>query len=386
MRLRHRDGTDVYVSYCTNVHAARDLTDIIRQLDRYARPVRERLGRTDLGLGLWLPYEAAAALDQDPALLHGLRRELEARGLFAATLNGFPYRDFHGTRVKKRVYRPDWADPRRLDYTLMLVRILAVLMPDDVTEGAVSTLPLGWRAGWGAAEDAAARAALDRLHTEIEDHTARTGRRVRVGLEPEPGCVVERSGDLAGLAGLGDTVGVCLDTCHLAVAFESPRRFLTALDEAGLGLVKLQAACAVEAARPAERATRNSLEALAEERYLHQVRTLGAAGVTGADDLPEAFDGLPADDPWRVHFHAPLHRERLGALRTTQHVLTDTLDAVLGGPRPLTRHIEVETYTWDVLPAAEPAAEDGLVPGIASELDWLVTRLQKTGLEELSYG
>jgi hypothetical protein len=253
----------------------------------------------------------------------------------------------------------------------------------------VSTLPLGWRVGWGPVEDTAARAALDRLHTEVEAHTARTGRRVRVGLEPEPGCVVERSADLARLAGLGDTVGICLDTCHLAVAFESPQEFLTALDGAGLGLAKLQAACAVEAAWPAQQAARESLETLAEERYLHQVRALGATGVTGADDLPEAFVGLSADEPWRVHFHAPLHRERLGALHTTQHVLTDALDAVVGGEHPLTRHIEVETYTWDVLPArhaSEASADGGLIAGIASELDWLVTRLQKTGLEELPHG
>lgn len=385
MRLRHPDGTDVYVSYCTNVHPARTVTDIVDQLDRYARPVRERLGRPELGLGLWLPYEAAAALDQDPELLGRLRRELSTRGLFTATLNGFPYRDFHGARVKKRVYRPDWADPRRLDYTLMLARILGALMPDDIDEGAISTLPLGWRVGWTDAKDAAARTALDRLHTELEAHAARTGRRIRVGLEPEPGCVVERAGQLTRLAGLGDTVGVCLDTCHLAVAFESPPEFLTALRGAGRPLVKLQAACAVEAARPSEPAARESLEALAEERYLHQVRALGATGVQGVDDLPEAA-ALPADRPWRVHFHAPLHRERLGALTTTQHVLGDALDTVLGGPHPLTRHIEVETYTWDVLPAREPSTADGLVAGIASELDWLITRLHKTGLEELSYG
>src|SRR5262250_1909795 len=106
MRFRHRSGGTVLVSYCTNVHAARNLADVLEQLDRYGQPVREKVGWAELGLGLWLPAPVAAGLAADPADVARLRRELRARGLAVVTMNGFPYRDFHDRTVKKRVYRP----------------------------------------------------------------------------------------------------------------------------------------------------------------------------------------------------------------------------------------------------------------------------------------
>lgn len=381
MRFRHPDGTDVLVSYCTNVHAVRDVADLFAQLDRYATPIREKLGWERLGLGLWLPRPVAAAVVQDSALATRLRRELEVRGLAVVTMNGFPYQDFHATEVKKLVYRPDWTDRRRLDYTLDLATVLAGLLPDGELEGTISTLPLGWRTGWTGAMGGEARALLDELDQELDALAGRTGRRIRVGLEPEPGCVVERADQVVThLSGLGPNVGICLDTCHLAVGFETPQRFLDALDTAGLPLVKLQAACAVEVASPGSPSGRASLQRLAEPRYLHQVRAATGQDVQGVDDLCDTAS-LPDQDPWRVHFHAPLNRRHLGPLRTTQDVLVDTMTRVLSGPHPATRHIEVETYTWDVLPAESGAAGHDVVSGIAQELSWIAKELANLAVE-----
>ncbi|MGO4423114.1 xylose isomerase, partial [Streptomyces sp. MCAF7] len=188
MRFRHPDGTTVHLAYCTNVHPAETLDGVMAQLRDHCAPVRRRLGRDRLGIGLWLARDAARTLDTDPAALRALRRELDRGGLEVVTLNGFPYEGFGAAEVKYRVYKPDWADPERLEYTTALARILTGLLPDDVTEGSVSTLPLGWRTTWSADRARAGQRALSTLAERLDALAELTGRSVRVGLEPEPGC------------------------------------------------------------------------------------------------------------------------------------------------------------------------------------------------------
>ncbi|WP_030661925.1 metabolite traffic protein EboE [Streptomyces cellulosae] len=382
MRFLHPDGTTVHLGYCSNVHQAEDLQGVIAQLGDHAESVRERLGADRLGIGLWLARGVVTELVQDEGALERLKSELRVRGLETVTLNAFPYAGFHREVVKKDVYEPDWADEARLEYTLDCARVLAALLPDDVDRGSVSTLPLAWRTPWTPACAEEARHALYRLTTGLAALEAWTGRRIRVGFEPEPGCVVETTTQaVRELGGLDpERLGVCLDACHLAVQFEHPAEALRRLAEAGLPVVKLQASCAVEAEDPADPAARAALQRLAEPRFLHQTRTVADGHVLGVDDLPDALDGdLPVDSgPWRVHFHAPLHTDPDPPLRTTAGQLDQVLAGLLGGPSALCDHIEVETYTWSVLP--EPPA--GLPGGIAAELAWARDRLIGLGLKE----
>ena len=81
MRFRHPDGSTVHLAYCTNVHPAETLDGVLAQLRDHCEPVRRRLGRDRLGIGLWLAKDAAHALVTDPAALRGLRCELDRRGL-----------------------------------------------------------------------------------------------------------------------------------------------------------------------------------------------------------------------------------------------------------------------------------------------------------------
>ncbi|MEG3626623.1 metabolite traffic protein EboE [Streptomyces poriticola] len=397
MRFRHPDGSVVHLAYCTNVHPAETLDGVLAQLRDHCEPVRRRLGRDRLGIGLWLARDAAHALVTDPAALRGLRTELDRRGLEVVTLNGFPYQGFGAEQVKYRVYRPDWADPERLEHTTSLARLLAGLLPDDVTDGSISTLPLAWRTAYDDARADKARVALATLAERLDALHELTGRSIRAGLEPEPGCVVETTRDaLAPLAAIGHRrIGICVDTCHLATSFEDPHTALDALAEARVPVVKCQLSAALHAEQPRLPEVRRALAAFAEPRFLHQTRTVTAAGppgpagspeLHGTDDLDDALTGdtLPDTAPWRAHFHVPLHAAPAAPLTSTLPVLEAALNRLVGGPHPVTRHLEVETYTWHALPPElRPRARTQLTDGIAAELTLARDLLTGLGLKEL---
>lgn len=389
MRFRHPDGSTVHLAYCTNVHPAETLDGVLAQLRDHCEPVRRRLGRDRLGIGLWLARDAAHALVTDPAALRGLRGELDRRGLEVVTLNGFPYEGFGAEEVKYRVYKPDWADPERLEHTTSLARLLAGLLPDDVSQGSISTLPLAWRTAYDDARADKARSALVTLAERLDALEELTGRSIRVGLEPEPGCVVETTHDaIAPLTAIGhDRIGICVDTCHLATSFEDPHTALDALTAARVPVVKSQLSAALHAEHPCEPAVREALAAFAEPRFLHQTRTTTAAGgLHATDDLDEALagDALPDTAPWRAHFHVPLHAAPAAPLTSTLPVLKAALTRLVGGPHPLTHHLEVETYTWQALPPElRPATRAQLADGIAAELTLARDLLTDLGLKEL---
>ncbi|WP_298330213.1 metabolite traffic protein EboE [Haloactinopolyspora sp.] len=387
MRFRHPDGTIVHLAYCTNVHPTHDVEALIDQLVRYGGGVRERLAAPRLGLGLWLPAPVAARLAGEADIAR-VQEALDANGLEVVTLNAFPYQGFHDRQVKKAVYHPDWVEQARLDYTLDCAAVLARLLPDDAARGSISSLPLAWRDPWTAQREQQALDHLGRLADGLAKVEAETGRTIRVGLEPEPGCVVETVHDAVERLGGVDTerIGVCVDACHLAVEFESPDSALAELAGSGLSVVKAQASAALQIDEPGSTTAQAALRAYAEDRFLHQVREWSRDRKAGRDDLPEALGGpaaLPGEGPWRVHFHVPVHEHPDPPLRVTQEHLTDTLGGLFGAAGAVTDHVEVETYTWSVLPQGRrPAGEAGLIDGLAAELRWTARRLTEDfGLE-----
>ncbi|RKT35857.1 xylose isomerase-like TIM barrel protein [Microbacterium sp. AG1240] len=371
------------LSYCTNVHPAEDLDGIIEQLDVHAGPVRAAAGLATLGVGLWIPAETAAVLAADASTRARLSTALDRNALTLRTINAFPYRGFHDDVVKLAVYRPDWTTAERLRYTLDCATLLAELLPEGAS-GSISTLPLGWREGWDAAADAAAEAALGALADGLREIERRTGRTVRVGIEPEPGCILDDVADVVAWLGArphlsaDGLLGLCLDTCHLAVSFADPAAAVAAAERAGVRIVKVQASVALELTDPSADGAREALAPFAEARYVHQVRARPAASVAefAADDLPEVLAADPAwptDRPWRVHVHIPLHATPAPPLRATTEVLRAAVDAVLQTPHGREAHLDVETYTWTVLP--DHLQPDSLVEGIAAELRWAITQL-----------
>jgi sugar phosphate isomerase/epimerase len=395
MRLRHRDGQTVHLAYGTNVRPAADLRGILDQLDSDAVPVREELGVDLLGLGLWLAAPVASALAASFSMRRRLRSELALRGLEVVTLNGFPYRD-PGTDdgpprgrttmaepadagssrsrlspAKRAVYRPDWTQRERLEYTLDLARVLCDLMPEDAERGSVSTVPVAWREPWDSDRADRADRLLEDLADGLAEITWHTGRLVRVGFEPEPGCLIETSAQaVEHLSDVDPTfLGICLDLAHLACAWESPATAVEALREHRLQIVKVQLSAALVAEDPV--AARPILEHFAEPRFPHPTRTPSG---DGADDLPEALDGDLAG-PWRVHVHVPLHTRAPEPLTTTLPVARAALAELFAGAEALTDHVEVETATWAYrVPAGRLSAD------AAAEVEFAHAELDELGL------
>jgi hypothetical protein len=146
-------------------------------------------------------------------------------------------------------------------------------------------------------------------------------------------------------------------------------------------VVKVQVSAALGAEYPQEASTAAALRGYAEPRFLHQTRN--AAG-KAADDLAEALDAGLAG-PWRVHYHVPLHAAPQPPLHATLDVLRGALAELVGGETAACDHLDVETYTWSVLPPAQrPSGPAQLAEGIAAELRFTRDELLALGLSERS--
>ncbi|MDZ4830894.1 MAG: metabolite traffic protein EboE [Phycisphaerae bacterium] len=362
------------IAYCTNVHAGADLATTIANLETHAARVRELVApRATLGIGLWLSDAAAAELSVRDDVRR-LRDRLDALGLAVVTMNGFPFGDFHGACVKHAVYEPHWAQRSRLVYTLRLAEILSDLVPPGTAHASISTLPIGWRSTFSA-DSCGGSVGLAISHLEGAAHglariEAERGVRITVDVEPEPGCLLDRSQHVVDLfeQSLHSDVarrylGVCHDICHAAVMFESQAEALAIYHRAGIRVNKVQVSSAIEC--DGSDAAVQALSKFAEPRYLHQTCVSDERGdVRFFEDLPDAIAARPRGT-WRTHFHVPIHLLTLDSLGTTQREIRACL-AALGHERPT---LEIETYAWTVLPESLRPAR--LADGIADEFRWL---------------
>jgi len=421
MRLVHaaHPGRDLWLGYCLNLRAPESLAELQADIAEVVLPVRDALcgaAPRAFGVGLYLPAALARALARDPAGTAALRAFLHAERLVPFTFNAFPYGGFQRDGVKREVFRPTWADQERLDYTLDVAAVAAALAP-EVGDGhvSISTHP-GAFGAWLTDRSLLRRCAegLGRALAGLAELEARGGPRCVLALEAEPRASAGTSRALAEYLvfarevaarvlrtehGRSDDVaravvarhlGTCLDACHAAVEFEAPDDALRlATFDGPLG--KLQVSNALALPRPAERPDAvAALLALDEPRYLHQ--TTGKLGaellrVEDLDELRRALEGAEsqrwlAAEEWRCHFHVPIDREALdGGLATTRATADSLLALAAAEPERWgtpALHVEVETYTWSVLPggAVRGAA---LAAGVERELRHALTRLGVAG-------
>lgn len=380
------------VGYCTNVHAGVDMAAIRENLLQFAVPARKSIGRGPLGVGLWLPAEAARQLSSGEAAAFG--DFLQENQLHAFTINGFPYDNFHQPVVKHKVYQPTWYQPERLEHTKQLADVLAVLLPESETVGSISTLPIGWPNQQSSeaekqASIAQAGANFRALANHLQELEAKTGRKIVVAIEPEPGCELDTTSDVIEFfqaelpeASHRKYITVCHDICHSAVMMESQTEVIQQLADAGIGIGKVQVSSAIVAdwslmAIGRRKEAIEQLSQFAEDRYLHQTgRQTENNEFELAEDLPSLLastqdqgDPVWGDQKWVVHFHVPIFLERFGHLTTSQTDVLDCLAALRSSSIEFTGHLEVETYAWTVLPGA--MRKRGLSEDIAGEINWL---------------
>ena len=370
------------LSYCTNVHPCRSCKDLEKIISQEARSVQEQCG-FDIGIGLWLPEVVMSEVAQDENVTRSIARLLADRGLQCYSLNAFPFGDFHSERVKEKVYLPDWSDTRRLEYTGMCSDFLAEILTGE-DEGSISTLPLAFKQAVQTTEFY--KRAIDQLMQlarDLDRLRHKTGKTIRLAIEPEPFCLLEttaetiqffeRLWDAADKAGIGGLVrqhiGVCYDVCHQAVEFENASVAIRELAAADIRINKVQISCAIELNKPSDEKAREALATFAEQRYLHQTFARHSDGrVISHTDLSQELALDPPSDwqqaeKWRVHFHVPVDADDLGPLGTTRPELIRALHAI--GQLPYEPHLEVETYTWPVLPGV---ASGDVIAGMAREL------------------
>lgn len=372
--------SELPLGYCTNVHPGRTVAEVLDGLDRFTAPVARRRKRPTAA-GLWLADSVTAEWEASGDLRRALADRLAEYGLVCYTLNAFPFGDFHGPRVKENVYLPDWADPGRRIYTERCANLLASLAPTGV-DGSISTVPIGFK-GFHLSKDRI-QSATDQLiqcARRLHQIDQETGKRIRLAIEPEPLCVLETADeaiefmgrllDEAGRVGAAEIVrehiGLCYDICHQAVEFEDAADSIHRIDHAGVRINKVHISCALQLDDPNDPAGRDALRRYVEPRYLHQVigRMSDGRLIRRTDLNEEVFadPGLAAAAVWRIHFHVPVDAERLGPLATTRSAIQQALSAI--AKLSYAPHLEVETYTWEVLPDRTTI---DLADGLAREL------------------
>ena len=396
MRIQH----DTHLSYCTNIHAGESWPDVLQSLKEYCLPLKEALSPdAPFGIGLRLSNQSAEQLKEE-ATLKAFKDWLDAHGLYVFTMNGFPFGDFHFTSVKDKVHHPDWTTSERLNYTKHLFDILAQLLPEG-WDGGVSTSPISykyWHASEADLEQAKLRACeqmLDLVEHLIPIKLA-TGKVLHLDIEPEPDGILE---DCAGFIQfykeyllkiaapelarrraipldqaedhIRDHIQLCYDVCHFAVGFESPSEVIDAIEALDIGVGKIQISAALKAALGQDdTAVVQALAPFNESTYLHQVTLRDEEDqLSYYPDLGEGLDALKTAQyqELRTHFHVPIFTEAYGVLQSTQDQIVETLQ--LWKKRPFTKHLEVETYTWEVLPVTDKLP---LRDSIERELKWVL--------------
>lgn len=389
-----------HLTYCTNIHTGETWPEIESNLARYLPAVKAQVSpNAPMGIGLRLSGQAASALvaqDRIASLLEFLARH----DLYVFTVNAFPYGPFHGQSVKEQVYEPDWRTPERLAYTNTCADILAALLPDDAV-GSVSTVPGAFKARIRNASDVAAIAeAMIRHAAHLHDIATRIGKTIVLAIEPEPCCLLETTDEaiaffdahlfapsgvglmsrISGLAikeaerALRRHLGLCFDVCHAAVEFEDPAASLARIEAAGLQVAKIQLSSALRMPEAGSR-TESLLKPFDDGVYLHQTVQASNGTLVRHTDLPQAFEALrhgnTASGEWRVHCHVPVFLDSFGDVGSTQDALKQVL--ALCREQEISPHLEVETYTWNVLP--DGLRKGDLASNIAREVQWIRSQL-----------
>lgn len=405
--MKIETNNSFHLTYCTNIHPGEEWSKVFANLKQYIPALKAQLA-TDkpFGIGLRLADVATRELLQGNALTE-FQSWLTDQDLYVFTLNGFPFGGFHRQVVKDQVYAPDWSKQERLDYSLRLVNILAQLLPPG-KEGSISTLPLSYKPWFKrnplflASITTSASLNIARLVAEMVRIKSDTGKVLHLDLEPEPDGLIENAAEVvdyfqthllpiggeylathlrisqqAAEALLLEHVRICYDTCHFAVAYENPVSVFNQFQAAGIQIGKIQISAALQVNIPTDieqrRLIKERLLPFAESTYLHQVIARESTGkLRHYSDLEKAlpdFEHTTASE-WRIHFHVPIFIRDYQLFQSTQDDIANVLDLLQSNPA--CNHLEIETYTWEVLPQEMKL---DLAASIQREYEWVLSKI-----------
>jgi hypothetical protein len=395
-----------HLTYCTNIHSGEKWTDHFNEIQKNFPGIKKELSPgKPMGIGLRLSNKASIELSEQQNR-DIFKQWLHENDAYVFTMNGFPYGDFHDTRVKDHVHTPDWSTSERLAYTIRLFEIFKELLPAGM-DGGVSTSPLTYRRWFP--QDNAFKNAM-RLCTDnvilVAEHLIEihqwTGVVFHLDIEPEPDGMLQTGkefihwykNDLLPQGGkkiaakfnvsrseaeelLRTHICLCYDVCHFAIGYEPHLDIIRETLDSGIKIGKLQISAALKALMGKGVSNRQNIKEsfskYNEPVYLHQVVAKKYNDeLIRYPDLPEAladFDN-PEVNEWRAHFHVPVFEEDFGVLQSTQKDIEEVLR--LQKDNSFTNHLEVETYTWEVIPAALKLP---LQQSVIRELQWIVPQL-----------
>ncbi|OYD93238.1 xylose isomerase [Nostoc sp. 'Peltigera membranacea cyanobiont' 210A] len=397
-------NNNFHLTYCSNIHPGESWLEVFANLEKYIPELKSRLSPTEpFGIGLRLADVAAKELLESNNLAQ-FQAWLIQQDLYVFTLNGFPYGGFHRQVVKDQVYAPDWSTQERANYTLNLAHILASLLPQGL-DGGISTLPLSYKPWWvkdqTTFETVLKKSCLNIASVVVEMIRIReeTGKILHIDLEPEPDGLIENTSEvidfyqnwLLPIGGnylsqklnieqnlaemkLLEHVRVCYDTCHFSVEYEEPESVFTRLQSAGIKIGKIQISAAIKVKIPAEVEKRSliveRLRPFAESTYLHQVIERRSDGTL--HHYPDLITALPhleqsLAEEWRTHFHVPIFIHDYQILQSTQDDIATVLQLLQ--TNNACSHLEIETYTWDVLPSE---MKIDMLTSIQREYEWVL--------------
>lgn len=385
-----------HLTYSTLVHPGDTWPEMWDSLTRYVPEVKRRFSPDKrFGVSLRLSGKSAETLTAAPDEREKLKEFLASNDMYLFTVNAFPHGPFKGVPVKELVYEPDWRSDERANYTMMVADVLADVAPEGVAPS-IQSPPCGYKPRVTGSDvvDAYTRQVL-KVVAHLVGLEERTGRRVKLALEPEPSCFMELTSEvidyfskhlysdtaaatLAKATGrstkqahdaLRRHLGTVFDICHQAVEYEDIADSLNSLKRAGIPVFKLQAAAAVRIPE-VSRDIVNALKAYDDPVYLHQTIEHKDGKSRQFLDLPQAFEAWerdPGPREWRIHFHVPVFLEDLGDFKTTRSAIEDALR--VHKANPVSDQVEIETYTWDVLP--DHLKTGDITDYVVSELEWV---------------
>jgi hypothetical protein len=396
-----------FLSYCSNIHAGESWNDHFSQLKKFIPRIKQQVAPGQpFGIGLRLSNTASLELNIEETL-SDFQQWLNEQDCFVFTMNGFPYGSFHHTEVKDQVHAPDWTTQERLQFTIRLARILATLLPEDL-EGGISTSPLSYQF-WHSDSDREVVLETATSHIlyvveELIKIKESTGKLIHIDIEPEPDGLLGESesffdwytryllpsgiiflrdqfgySETQAIAAIKDHVQLCYDICHFAVCYEDHATVLEKTRSFGIKIGKIQISAALKGAFTNDNQERGAVieafKQLNEPTYLHQVVAMQIDGsLKRYRDIPYALPdaGDPSTTEWRAHFHVPLFIEQYGVLGSTQKDIEQVIH--LHQQQPFTAHLEIETYTWEVLHGEMRLPIDD---SIIRELEWVKGLLKK---------